>query len=190
MHPRATYDELHRSHEWAYSEQPDRQLAEALAGFDYGRAVDLGGGQGRHALYLAGQGFDVELVDLSQEALQQASRAAGVRGLSIRTVHSNAAFYEPPAGLDVVVCALMLHVPARHASLAAAERLGAAMNPGALLYLSVPGFDEGTRTLAAEVFAAAGCAGRRIEQHLVTREERPRLPVARRNETRAVGYRT
>lgn len=189
MNPRSAYDQLHRRHEWAYSEQPDRQLAEALVGLDDGKAVDLGGGQGRHALYLADQGFDVELVDLSKEALLQATRFAEARGLSLRTVHSNIAFYEPPAGLDVVISALMFHIPARHSSLAVAECLGAAMNPGALLYVSLPGFDEATRTLAAEVFAAAGCAEHRIDQHLVTRQERPRLPVARRNETRAVGYR-
>ncbi|HEU4867624.1 MAG TPA: class I SAM-dependent methyltransferase [Actinomycetota bacterium] len=189
MAPKSSYDELHRTREWAYGEQPDRQLEQALSGSGAGRAVDLGGGQGRHALFLAGLGFDVDLVDLSAEALWQASRAAGTRGLKLRTVRANVAFYEPPPGLDLVVAALLFHVPARHASLAAAERLGAAMNPGALLYLSLPGFDEATRALADELFAAAGCAGGQVLRHVVTPEERPRLPVARRNETRAIGFR-
>lgn len=186
---KSTYDELHRTREWAYGELPDRQLEEAVGGSGAGRAVDLGGGQGRHALFLASLGFDVELVDLSEEALLQASRAAEDRRLQLHTVRANIAYYEPPAGLDVVVAALLFHVPARHACLAAAERLGAAMNPGALLYLSVPGFDEATRSLAAEVCAAAGCAEQQVFSHVVTPEERPRLPVARRNETRALGLR-
>lgn len=186
---KSTYDELHRTRDWAYGEQPDRQLADALVGRSAGKAVDLGGGQGRHALYLSGLGYDVELVDLSEEALLQASRAAKDRGLQLRTVRANVAFYEPPAGLDVVVAALLFHVPARHASLAAAERLGSAMNPGALLYLSLPGFDEAKPALAAELFAVAGCADVEVFRHVVTPEERPRLPVARRNETRAVGFR-
>lgn len=185
----STYDELHRTREWAYGEQPDRQLEQALSGSGAGRAVDLGGGQGRHALFLAGLGYDVDLVDLSEEALLQASRAAQDRGLKLRTVRANLAFYEPPPGLDVVVAALLFHVPARHAGLAAAERLGAAMNPGALLYLSLPGFDEGAQSLAHELFAAAGCAEVHVVRHVVTPEERPRLPVARRNETRALGFR-
>jgi trans-aconitate methyltransferase len=184
-----TYDELHLTREWAYGERPDLQLDEALGGRDAGKAVDLGGGQGRHALFLAGLGFDVELVDLSEEALLQASLAAEDRGLPVRTVRANIAFYEPPPGLDVVVAALLFHVPARHASLAAAERLGAAMNPGALLYLSLPGFDEATRALAADLFAAAGCAEHRVVHHVVTPEERPRLTLARRNETRVAGFR-
>ena len=187
---KSNYDELHRIRKWAYSEQPDRQLEEALAGSGPGRAVDLGGGQGRHALFLASLGFEVELVDLSEEALKQASRCAEERSLRLQTVRANIAFYDPPAGLDVVVAALILHVPARHASLAAAERLGGAMNPGALLYLSLPGFGEATQALAADLFAAAGCADFEVLGHVVTRDERPRLPVARRNETRALGRRS
>ncbi|CAN5901297.1 hypothetical protein BH23ACT12_BH23ACT12_03930 [soil metagenome] len=187
MNLRSTYDELHSQAQWAYGEQPDAELAEVLAGFTAGRAVDLGGGQGRHALYLASLGFDVELVDLSEKALLQASTSAKERGLTLRTVRANIAFYEPPAGLDLVVAALMFQVPARHASLAAAKRLGAAMNPRALLYLSFPGFDEKTRALAAGVLHAAGCEQSRVLRHVVTRQERPRLPVARRNETRAFG---
>ena len=186
---KSTYDELHRTRKWAYGEQPDRQLEDVLVGQGAGRAVDLGGGQGRHALYLAGLGYEVELVDLSDEALLQASRAAEDRGLQLRAVRANVAFYEPPPGLDVVVAALLFHVPARHASMAAAERLGSAMNPGALLYVSLPGFDEATRALTAELFTAAGCDDVRVFRHVVTPEERPRLPVARRNEIRAVGFR-
>jgi trans-aconitate methyltransferase len=186
---KSTYEELHRTREWAYGELPDRHLADALGESGTGKAVDLGGGQGRHALFLAGLGFDVELIDLSEEALVQASRAAGDRGLRLQTVRANVAFYEPAEGLDVVVAALIFHVLARHASLAAAERLGAAMNPGALLYLSLPGSDEAARSLAAEVFAAAGCPDHEVFSHVVTPEERPRLPVARRNETRALGLR-
>jgi trans-aconitate methyltransferase len=189
MNPNMTYEQLHRNNRWAYGEQPDRQLVDAIAGIPPGPAVDLGGGQGRHALYLASLGFDVELVDLSEEALAQAARSAAELGLSLRTVRSNLAFYEPPSGLQVVVGALTFHLPARHASLAAAERLGSALKPGGLLYLSVPGFDDGTAALAQQVLEAAGCSPGRVVKHVVTRAERPRLPVPRRNETRAFGFR-
>lgn len=187
--PNVTYDQLHRTTRRAYGEEPDRQLVDALAGMPYGPAVDIGGGQGRHALYLASVRFDVELVDLSDEALSEAGRSAAELGVSLRTVRSNLAFYEPPSGLQVVVGALTFHVPARHASLAAAERLGSALNQGGLFYLSVPGFDEGTQALAGQVLKAAGCSGGRVAKHVVTRQERPRLPVPRRNETRAFGFR-
>ena len=186
--PNLTYEQLHRTTGWAYGEQPDDLLAEALAGIPPGPAVDLGGGQGRHALYLASRGFAVELVDLSDDALGQARRSAAELGLQVRTVRSNIAFYDPPSALQAVVAALVLHVPARHAALKTAEHVGRSMNQGALFYLTVPGFDEATRGLARDLLAAAGCEGR-VGKHVVTRAERPRLPVPRRNETRAVGFR-
>lgn len=150
--------------------------------------MDLGGGQGRHALYLASLGFDTELVDLSDEALAQAEREAAALGLNLQTTRANLAFYEPPRGIDVVVGALIFHVPARHAALKAAAQLGGCMNPGALFYLSLPGFDDGTRDFALQVMQEAGCRRVNVEKHVVTREERPRLPVERRNETRGIGF--
>lgn len=186
--PNPTYEYLHHRHRWAYGEQPDRQLAEALAGRAGGRAVDLGGGQGRHALYLASLGFDTELVDLSDEALAQAGREAVALGLNLQATRANLAFYEPPRGLDVVVGALIFHVPARHAALKAAGRLGDCMNDGALFYLSLPGFDDTTRAFALQLMQEAGCRNVSVEKHVVTRLERPRLPVERRNETRGIGY--
>lgn len=183
-----TYEQLHKDNPWAYGDRPDAELAAALNGVPAGPAVDLAGGQGRHALFLASRGFDVELVDLSEDALAQAAAAAAALGIPLRTVRSNLAFYDPPTRLRAAVAALALHVPARHAGLKAAARLGGALEPGGLLYLSLPGFTEQTRSLADDLLAAAGCEGP-VTCHVVTREERPRLPVPRRNETRAVGYR-
>ena len=186
--PNATYEQLHRTSPWAYGERPDRQLTDALADVEAGPAVDLGGGQGRHALYLASLGFDVELVDLSEEALGQARRTAAQLELPLRTVRSNIAFYDPPAGLQAAVAALMFHVPAEHSSLQIASRLAAALNLGGLLYLSIPGYNKQSQHLAGRLLAAAKCEGQVIN-HLVTRQERPRLPVPRRHETRAFGFR-
>jgi trans-aconitate methyltransferase len=183
-----TFEQLHRDQPWAYGDRPDAELVEALAGVAPGPAVDIAGGQGRHALFLASRGFDVELVDLSEQALAQAMDAARSLGLTLRAVRSNLAFYEPPDGLQVAVAALAFHVPARHASMKAASRLRQSLNPGGLFYLSLPGFTADTRSLAGELLDAGGCEGV-AHCHVVTREERPRLPVPRRNETRAVGFR-
>ncbi|MFN3215734.1 MAG: class I SAM-dependent methyltransferase [Acidimicrobiales bacterium] len=48
--------------------------------------VDLAGGTGRHALWLAGQGHPATLVDVSSVALDAAAEAAREAGLSLETI--------------------------------------------------------------------------------------------------------
>jgi tellurite methyltransferase len=52
-----------------------------------GNALDLAGGAGRHALWLASLGLDVTLADVSEVALAMASAEAQARALSLRTLH-------------------------------------------------------------------------------------------------------
>lgn len=68
-------------------------------------ALDVAGGAGRHALWLAEQGCDVTLVDISPTALSLASEAARGRGLHLTTVHSDLDGDPLPAGpWDVILC--------------------------------------------------------------------------------------
>lgn len=48
-----------------------------------GRAIDVGCGVGREAIYLAGQGFDVTGVDISPTAIGMASSAAEAAGVAV-----------------------------------------------------------------------------------------------------------
>lgn len=54
-----------------------------------GYALDLAGGVGRHALFLADRGWQVTLIDVSAAALEQARSEAARRGLHIRTQPSD-----------------------------------------------------------------------------------------------------
>ncbi len=64
-------------------DQPDSFLVQAF--FEYvlpaypkgGRALDLAGGAGRHALWLAKRGWEVTLIDISEVGIEQARRSAG-----------------------------------------------------------------------------------------------------------------
>lgn len=184
-----TYEELHTAQQWAYGRNADAELMQAAAELPPGRAVDLGGGQGRHALALATLGFDVEVVDSCEAALAQLSATARAEGLKLATARANIAFYRPQPGIRLAVGALIFHVPARHASLQAARAVGEALNPGGLFYVSVPGFTRQTRALVRDVLTEARSEVQWCVNHVVTPQERPRLPVPRRNETRALGIR-
>ncbi|MGW6566577.1 class I SAM-dependent methyltransferase [Streptomyces sp. NPDC054975] len=55
-----------------------------------GRVLDLGCGPGRNAVYLASLGFDVDAVDLSDEALSWARQRAEEAGAQVRFHHGDA----------------------------------------------------------------------------------------------------
>lgn len=69
-----------------------------------GRAVDLAGGAGRHALWLARRGFAVTVVDRAEAGLQLAARRAAARGLEVTTqVRDLEAEGPPPGPWDLVL---------------------------------------------------------------------------------------
>jgi SAM-dependent methyltransferase len=59
-----------------------RSLADRLP--RVGRALDVAGGAGQDALWLAGRGLDVTLVDISDVALERAEEAAREAGRALR----------------------------------------------------------------------------------------------------------
>jgi SAM-dependent methyltransferase len=68
-----------------FSSAPSDFVAAAVKGSKTGSALDVGMGQGRNAVYLAKQGWDVTGVDLSQVGLDAARANAEKAGVSIRT---------------------------------------------------------------------------------------------------------
>jgi SAM-dependent methyltransferase len=73
-----------------------------------GSALDLAGGAGRHAIWLAKQGWDVTLVDISEAGVEQARRNAGPLASHIHFVvddltHFKAAQTQFDAGFDIVM---------------------------------------------------------------------------------------
>jgi SAM-dependent methyltransferase len=70
--------------------EPNQLLIDTVHGRTPGKALDLGIGQGRNALYLASQGWDVTGVDISDEGIAQANEAAKASGLDAK-LHTHVA---------------------------------------------------------------------------------------------------
>ncbi len=85
-------------------------MLDALDGLAPGRALDLGCGNGRHAMWLAERGWSVTAVDFSTEALRQARERAAATGVGVDWVEADLATYDPaPQAFDLVLVAY-LHV--------------------------------------------------------------------------------
>ena len=86
-------------------EEPSRLLLE-LADYlpNSGRALDLAGGGGRHAIWLAKRGLHVTLADISKVGLNLAKRRADRAGVEIETLTVDLEADEFPSGAwDLVV---------------------------------------------------------------------------------------
>jgi 2-polyprenyl-3-methyl-5-hydroxy-6-metoxy-1,4-benzoquinol methylase len=65
-------------------------LAETIQGRQPGTALDIGMGEGRNALFLATQGWEVTGFDISDVGVQLAREAAQQRGVQLETVVEDA----------------------------------------------------------------------------------------------------
>jgi SAM-dependent methyltransferase len=160
---------------------PNRFVTEETAALPAGRALDLGTGEGRNAIWLAEHGWQVTAVDFSAAGLDRAARLAAERGVKVEWVQADLLDYQPaPGGCDLVLVAY-IHLPA--AGLARVFRAAAAaVAPGGTLLVIGHDRDNITRghggpqdpdrlyTTAAVTAELDGLAVRRAEQ--VTRTVR------------------
>ncbi len=97
-----------------------------------GRALDVAGGTGRHALWLARRGLDVTVADVSEVGLSTASDAATRAGLSLTTLQTDLERSPFPSGpWDVILCFNFLHRPLF-------ESFARTLAPGGVLVLEHP----------------------------------------------------
>ncbi len=106
------WDARYADEEFVYGTRPNDFLAGHIAELRSGRALCLGEGEGRNAVFLAEQGFDVTAVDASSVGLGKAHRLAGERGVGIRTVHADLADFEIVPGYWDLILSIFCHVPA------------------------------------------------------------------------------
>ena len=80
-----------------------------------GRVLDVACGKGRHAIWLAGRGFDVHAIDRNREAIDHLREIAAARNLRIRATVIDLETDPPPdlgtADYDIVVGFNYLHRP-------------------------------------------------------------------------------
>jgi SAM-dependent methyltransferase len=113
--------------------EPSSVVLDALEGLEPGRALDLGCGNGRHAMWLAERGWRVTAVDFSTEALRQARERAAATGVDVEWVEADLAAYEPERQAFDLVLVAYLHVPERERAPIHANAAGAVANEGTLL---------------------------------------------------------
>ncbi len=92
--------------------EPNQFLPPEVAGLPVGRALDLACGEGRNAVWLATQGWQVTGVDFAEVGLGKAQRLADEHGVTGTWITADATSWTPPVeGFDLVVM-FYLQLPA------------------------------------------------------------------------------
>jgi SAM-dependent methyltransferase len=106
------WDERYAASERVWSDGPNAEVERIVSPWPPGRALDLGAGEGRHAIWLASRGWRVTAVDFSAVGLGKGEAEATRRGLAVDWAVADARSWQPSPGVlyDLVLVAY-LHLP-------------------------------------------------------------------------------
>ncbi len=106
------WNQRYSSDTYAYGIEPNDFLVAMCNRLQKGRTLCLAEGEGRNAVWLARQGFEVTAVDASEVGLEKAARLADDHEVKITTVHADLADYRiEPRYWDAIV-SIFCHLPA------------------------------------------------------------------------------
>jgi 2-polyprenyl-3-methyl-5-hydroxy-6-metoxy-1,4-benzoquinol methylase len=129
------WNERFGNEEYVFGTAPNAWLAaQAHRIRSAGRVLSLGEGEGRNAVWLAGQGFAVDGVDGSSVGQEKARALALSRGVAVRWTLADLAHYEPDAEAFDAVVLIFLHLPPELRSRVHAKAR-AALAPGGVLII-------------------------------------------------------
>jgi SAM-dependent methyltransferase len=126
------WDQRYAATDLVWGAGPNRFVVQEFTGLPPGQALDLAAGEGRNALWLAEQGWQVLALDFSRVAIKRGHRLAAERGVEVSWVVADVLSAHLPDGSFDGVLVAYLHLPAprRAAVLAGAA---AALAPGGTL---------------------------------------------------------
>jgi tellurite methyltransferase len=100
---RSAWDRTYNRKDYVYGKEPAPFLVRHVDKLPKGRALDIAMGEGRHAVYLAKKGFQVEGVDISDVGIRKALKLAAENGVKIKTTNADLNKYKIPANTYSVI---------------------------------------------------------------------------------------
>jgi 2-polyprenyl-3-methyl-5-hydroxy-6-metoxy-1,4-benzoquinol methylase len=133
-----SYDNAYRQHGALFGAEPSTWLLRHEALLPSGCTVlDLGCGQGRNSLYLAGRGHSMHALDPSSVAIATLQEAAARQDLPVKPmVGGFEAHQAPPGGYGAVLLFGIVQVLARPQIVQLHERIRTWLAPGGLLFVT------------------------------------------------------
>lgn len=106
------WDDRYNKEEYVYGTKANDFLIEQYKRIPaHGRVLCMAEGEGRNAVFLAEQGFEVMAIDLSQVGLDKAQKLASERGVSITTQVADLAEYDLGKNKWDGIVSIWAHMP-------------------------------------------------------------------------------
>lgn len=113
--PAAFWDLKYVGDDYFYGKEPNAWLVSQAGRLRPGmRALSVADGEGRNAVWLAGQGLDVTAVDASGNAVAKAKALAAACGVAVTHVQADLTSWAWPAAAFDVVVAIFAHFTPEH----------------------------------------------------------------------------
>ena len=175
------WDDRYAGRELVWTAEPNMFVVAELQDLAPGRALDVGAGEGRNAVWLASRGWQVTAVDFSAVGLAKGRRLAQNRGVAVDWVLADVRDYQPEPGCFQLV--LIAYLQLREAELdGVLRRAATALAPGGVLLVvghDLANLTEGTGgPQDPAVLQTAGSITRSLGDLTVVRAEQARRPVA------------
>lgn len=108
----ATWTERYAAAAMVWDTTPNQFVVATCEHLTPGRALDLGAGEGRNAIWLAGRGWKVTAVDFASIAVGRIASHAALQSVRLDAIVANALNYHPaPNSVDLaLLCYLQLPV--------------------------------------------------------------------------------
>lgn len=107
----AAWDERYALDGWAFGKEPNDFLKSEAHRIPTGRVLCLGEGEGRNAVFLAEEGYEVVGVDRSQVGMDKAQSLAQERNVFIETVVSSIEDFDLTEGEWQGIVSIFFHLP-------------------------------------------------------------------------------
>lgn len=128
----ALWDARYAAEDYLFGTAPNEYLASQAHRLAPGqRALAVGDGEGRNAVWLARQGLDVTLVDISPVGLEKARRLAEAQGCRIETIAADLTRWDWPRERYDLAVEIFVHVPVADRQ-AIHRAMAACLKPGGL----------------------------------------------------------
>ena len=140
----AAWNARYDTDELIWKGDPNQFLPVEVADLSPGRALDLACGEGRNAVWLASQGWDVTGVDFAEVGLAKAGQLAAEHGVTATWIAADVTTWESDAVYDLVAV-LYLQLPADQRRLAIRTAIRALAPGGTFLLVGhdLLNLDEG-----------------------------------------------